>query len=234
MPNYSIKDYIKLMRPLPDSVERGKYGIPFIEKEEIDIDRIQNGIELINIHNLSKKDKHPERKIVHSFHYDKDLRREYDNPYNFLEKVAKYYAVASFDFSMHKGMSMAQIIESTFANRWMGAFLQTNGFKTIACVGWVTIDTYDICFEGLRDGAVFIISTLGVNNDLCLKDFIDGYRELRRRFPNSIIICVGDRVNGMDDDVCYISYRQSFGNRDKYQDYWQPRLFNWNFSEGIF
>jgi len=29
----------------------------------------------------------------------------------------------------------------------------------IPTVGWITPDTYDICFSGLRDGGVFIISS---------------------------------------------------------------------------
>lgn len=231
MPKYNIKDYIKVMRPLPDNVRRGKYGIPFIEKQEIDISRLTNGLELISINNVSKKDKHPERKIVHSFHYDKILLREYNDPIRFLEKTAKYYALSTFDCSMHFGMSEAQIINAVFMNRWIGAFAQAHGRKVIICVSWVRSDTYDICFEGITDGCVLIISTLGVNNEECYDDFINGYNEMRKRFPHSKVICVGQRLSGMHDDVCYIDYVQSFGNKDKYYDYWQPRLFNWDFSE---
>ena len=106
--------------------------------------------------------------------------------------------------------------------------MQTNGKSVIPTVGWVKPDTYDICFAGLRDGGVFLISTLGVNNSVCYPTFINGYHEMRNRFPNARIISVGDRLAGMDDDVCYVLYKESFGSWDRHQDWWQPRLFNWD------
>lgn len=33
----------------------------------------------------------------------------------------------------------------------------------------------------------------------------------------------------MDNDVCYVSYEESFGNHDKYNDYYQMKLFDWNY-----
>lgn len=231
MPNYKYKDFINLIRPLPKNVKRGIFGIPFIENQSIDIKRLNNGLELINMNNISKKDINAHNKIIHSFHYDHILLREYNNPIHFLEKTCNYYAISTFDFSMDKNMSLAQIISATFMNRWIGAFAQSIGRKVIICVGWVTPETYDICFEGIRDGCPLIISTLGVCNNDCYNDFILGYFEMRRRFPNSQIICVGNKLPKMHNDICYIKYNQSFGNRDKKFNYWQPKLFNWDFSE---
>ena len=54
---------------------------------------------------------------------------------------------------------------------------------------------------------------------------------MRKRFSSSQVICIGNRIEGMDEDVCYIKYKQSFGNWDKYRDYWQPSLINWNGKE---
>ena len=125
-------------------------------------------------------------------------------------------------------MDFKQILDATYDNRWSGAFMQTNGKSVIPTVGWVKPDTYDICFAGLRDGGVFLISTLGVNNSVCYPTFINGYHEMRNRFPNARIISVGDRLAGMDDDVCYVLYKESFGSWDRHQDWWQPRLFNWD------
>lgn len=230
MPVYSNKEYIRIMRPLPEYVDRDLYGIPVIAPNPIDISAMNNGLWLINMKNVSKKDKHPEKKIVHSFCYDDTLRRAYNNPIKYLASVAPYYAVSSFDFSMDEKMDFKQILEATYNNRWIGAFLQANGKLVAPTVGWVKSDSYCICFSGLRDGGVFIISTLGVNNHICCHDFLDGYREMRRRFPNTQIICVGDRLDGMDDDICYVKYEESFGSWDFNQDYWQPKLFNWDMS----
>ena len=68
---------------------------------------------------------------------------------------------------------------------------------------------------------------MGISKDIFLK----GYYEMRKRFPKSQVICVGNKINGMDDDVCYVDYSQSFGNWDKKRNYWQPSLFNWDLKE---
>lgn len=230
MPVYSNKEYIRIMRPLPEYVERDLFGIPVIEPVPIDISAINNGLWLINMKNISTKDKHPDRKIVHSFCYDDKLRSAYNNPVKYLARVAPYYAVSSFDFSMDERMDFKQILEATYNNRWIGAFMQANGKLVVPTVGWVKPDTYDICFAGLRDGGVFIISTLGNNNSICCSDFLNGYKEMRYRFPHTMVICVGDRIAGMDNDICYVKYEESFGSWDRHRDWWQPNLFNWDMS----
>lgn len=230
MPTYKNKEYIRIMRPLPKYVERDIYSIPVIEAIPIDISEMNNGLWLINMKNLSPKDKLSDRKIVHSFCYDDTLRRAYSDPVKYLARAAPYFAVSSFDFSMDEKMDFKQILEATYDNRWTGAFMQANGKLVIPTVGWVKSDTYDICFAGLRDGGVFIISTLGVNNHICNSVFFDGYQEMRIRFPNTKIICVGDRLEGMDDDICYIKYEDSFGSWNRHQDFWQPKFINWDMS----
>lgn len=230
MPVYNNKQYLKLMRPLPDYVERDLYGVPVIQPQKIDISAMNNGLWLINMKNLSPKDKHPSQKIVHSFCYDDALLRAYNDPIKYLARAAPYYAVSSLDFSMDAKMDFKHILDATYNNRWSGAFMQTHGKIVLPTVGWVKPDTFDLCFSGLRDGGIFIISTLGVNNSISREDFICGYKEMRKRFPKSQIICVGDRLQGMDDDVCYVLYEESFGSWDCHQDYWQPKLFNWDMS----
>ena len=180
--------------------------------------------------NLSSHDKLANRKIVHSFCYDETLRRAYNNPLKYLSKTSGYLAASSFDFTMDEKMDFAQILNATYNNRWSGAFMQSNGRNVFPTVGWVTPSSYDVCFAGLRDGGVFIISTLGVNNLLCKKDYLSGYYEMRCRFPLTSIICVGDPVSGMDSDICYVNYEDSFGSWNKHQNWWQPKLINWDMS----
>lgn len=228
MPSYNYKDYVRIARPLPKFVERDAYDIPVIQPQRIDISAMNNGLWLINMKNMSAKDNLPSRKIVHSFCYDDALDRAYNNMIQYLARAARYRAVSSFDFSMHPGMDFPQILNATYKNRWSGAFMQTHGMISFATVGWVGPDTYDITLSGLRDGGIFLISTLGANNPLSQDLFLQGYHEMRRRFPNTTIICVGDRMEGMDDDVCYVKYEDSFGSWDRNKDWWQPSLVNWD------
>ena len=228
IPVYSNKDYINIIRPLPAYIERDFLDIPYIQPENINISFINNGLWLINLKNISKNDKHPQNKIIHSFCFDRDFKRFYNAPNKHLSTVSKYLAFCTFDFSMDKKMDCFNILNAVYRNRWIGAYFQSFGIRVIPTVGWVTSETYDICFSGLKDGGVFIISTLGANNTISYTDFIEGYKEMRKRFPNTQIICVGDRLKGMEDDICYVAYEDTFGNNDKYRDFYQPKLFNWD------
>lgn len=228
MPIYTNKEYIELVRPLPNFIKRDIYDIPFIEPETINISSMNNGLWLINMKNVSVKDKCPDKKIVHSFCYDDVLKRAFKDPIKYLRKVSKYLAVSSFDFSMDIKMDFKQILSAVYDNRWSGAFLQANGKSVIPTVGWLKKDTYDLCFAGIRDGGVLMISTLGANNPDSNQIFLSGYYELRKRFPSSKIICVGDPIPGMDRDICFVKYEDSFGNWDRYHDCWQPSFINWD------
>lgn len=232
MPTYSNKDYVKILRPIPRNWPKDIEGIPFIKKSTIDISGINNGKWLISVSNINRNSKNLSRKIAHCFKFDSELNRLYQNPYLALERMAKCYAAATFDVSMHKEMQRAQIVGATFENRWSGVWLQMNGFeRVLVTVGWVKPETYDVCFAGIEDGASLMISTLGVCNEGAREDFLLGYNEMRRRFPSSQIICLGKRLEGMGGDICYVDYALSFGNFDSKKDFWQAKLFNWDFSE---
>ena len=113
-------------------------------------------------------------------------------------------------------------------SRWFGRYLQSYGIKVYPTVGWVDEDTYNICFAGLRDGSIFFISTLGVNNEQCKPLFLKGLQKLRTRFPNSKQICVGQKIEGIPDDVCVIPYENTFGGKMQLSQRNQIRLFNWD------
>lgn len=230
MPVYNNLEYYRIKRPLPKYVNRDIMGIPFIEADNIDISNINNGKWLISLNNASSKDKLANCKIVHSFKCDDVLRRWYNQPFKYLEHIAQYYAVSSFDFSMDQEMLFPQVFMAVFANRWSGAFAQAHGKKVIPTVGWTTPQFYDLCFAGLRNGGTVLISTLGANNKDADRIFLSGYHEFRDRFPDSKIICVGDKIPGIDTDVCMVKYTDSFGYWNRKSSYWQPSFVNWDMS----
>ena len=216
------------MRPEPANWEKDIYDIPFIEKEDLPISLMESNLFLINPNNVSKNDCDKKRKIVHSFLYDDTLEREYKKPMDFLHKISGYYGVTSPDFSMHPGMNQWSIIQAVAKSRWFGRYLQSYGIKVYPTVGWVDEDTYNICFAGLRDGSIFFITTLGVNNEICKPMFFKGFWELRRRFPHSRQICIGQTIEGIPDDVCVIPYENTFGGKMQLSQRNQIRLFNWD------
>jgi hypothetical protein len=122
MPLYNNSYYIKLIRPLPNYVKRDIYDIPFIEAQEIDLSKLNNEKWLINMKNAKASDTNADKKIVHAFCYDDVLNKAYNKPIKFLHRVAKYYAIASFDFSMHNEMDFRQILGATYDNRYRSFF----------------------------------------------------------------------------------------------------------------
>ena len=226
MPIYENREYINVIRELPQFVERDICEIPFIEKNDIDISDINNGKWLVSIPNLSVKDNLSNKKIVQSFKSDDVLRREYYNMPCFLKKVSNYEIVSSFDFTIDKKMDFPSVLSAVYSNRWSGAFVQANGKKAIATVGWIGEKYIDICLAGLRDGAVFLISTIGCNNRESIGDFVFGYNEMRKRFPNSRLICVGNKLECIDSDVIMVSYKDSFGWWNRKNGFWQPSFLD--------
>ncbi len=228
MPVYSDDEYLRIVRPLPSFVKRDIFDIPIIEPVDIDISKMNNGLWLTGVNNVSVTANNADYKITHAFKSDKKLRSIYNNPKRFLQRAAKYKAVSTLDFSMDIKMDFHGIYSATYQNRWFGAYLQSNGIPVIPTVGWLNTDTFYLCFAGLCDGGIFIISTIGSNNEESYPMFITGYRELRKRFPNTKLICVGKRLEEMDDDVCYVDYKNSFGTWDKKNCIWQVSFLNWN------
>ncbi len=228
MPIYNTQQFTNVMRPEPIDWGKDVFDIPFIESEGLPISLMGSNLFLINPTNVSKNDGDKERKIVHSFLFDDLLDKEYQNPMKFIEKISGYYGATSLDFSMHPGMNKWSIIQAVGKSRWFGRYLQSYGIKVYPTVGWVDKDTYDICFAGLRDGSTFFISTLGVNNEECRPLLLKGLQELRKRFPNSRQICVGQRMAGIPNDVCVIPYEDTFGGKKQLSQRNQIRLFNWD------
>ena len=228
MPIYDTQKFTCVMRPEPIGWKKDIFDIPFIEREELPISLMGSDLFLINPANVSKNDIDKERKIVYSFLFDDSLEKEYENPMKFIQRISGYYGATSLDFSMHPGMNKWSVIQAVAKSRWFGRYLQSFGIKVFPTVGWIDENSYDICFAGLKNGSTFFISTLGVNNEISRPMFFKGFWELRRRFPNSRQICVGQNMAGIPNDVCVIPYEDTFGGKKQLAQRNQMRLFNWD------
>lgn len=222
MPNYNLDDYLAVTHKL-SSAKRDIYGIPFIEKQDFPFEKIATDYTLVKYNNCVDKTKLLDRKIGYGFAYDSELIRCFTKPIKFLCRVGKCKAWVTPDSSIDMEASPAQALGIVEKTRFIGALGQEYGQTVFAAVGWSREELDDICFAGLRDGAIFFISTLGVNNNECRNNFLRGYHELRRRFPNSKIVCLSSKIDGMDDDIIHIEYEESFG----YENHQQLKLINY-------
>lgn len=96
----------------------GKYEMPKIRKQDIDVDKI----EFLSYVNTKTDDKENKDKTIHFYTYDWKFEIVYEKADEELEKLSQYYCLLSPDFSIFTNMPIALQIESVFKNRWCGAY----------------------------------------------------------------------------------------------------------------
>lgn len=163
----------------------GKYGIPLIKKQNIDLDKI----ELWNYTKTKLNDDENKHRTIHFFTYDWNFENVYEKPDVALEKLDQYYALLTPEFSTYKDMPLARQIDSVFKNRWCGAYWQKQGMLVIPTISWGSIPCMDFCFDGVEKGSVVAVSTYTREDNK--NGFMMGYNKMLEAIEPSAIICYG-------------------------------------------
>lgn len=172
----------------------GKYGIPLIKKQEIDLDKI----ELLNYTKTKMNDEN-KHKTIHFFTYDWLFDNVYEKPDIALEKLDQYYALLTPEFSTYKDMPLARQIDSVFKNRWCGAYWQKQGMKVIPTVSWGSIPCMEFCFDGIEKGSVVAVSTYTREDNK--NGFMLGYNKMLEIIEPSAIVCYGTPFPEMKGNI---------------------------------
>lgn len=173
----------------------GKYGMPLIKKQNIDLDKI----ELLNYLKTKPNDIDNQNKTIHFFTYDWNFENVYDKPEVALEKLDQYYALLTPEFSTYKDMPLARQIDSVFKNRWCGAFWQKQGMLVIPTISWGSYGCFEFCFDGVEEGSVVAVSTYTREDNK--KGFMEGYEKMIQKIKPSAIICYGDPFPEMEGNI---------------------------------
>ena len=173
----------------------GKFGMPLIKKQNIDIDKI----ELWNYAKTKMNDVNNKNKTIHFFTYDWIFENVYEKPEVTLEKLDQYYALLTPEFSMYSDMPLARQIDSVFKNRWCGAFFQKHGMRVIPTVCCAGSESYDFCFDGIEQGSVVAISTYC--REEYKKEFMKSYNKMLEMVKPSAIICYGTPFDAMKGNI---------------------------------
>ena len=187
----------------------GVFEIPKIEKNEIDLENI----ELIGYDKLSEK---ATDKIVHFFLDDYKFEAVWNDPEPRIEKLKKYKAVLSPNYSIYTEMPLSLKVYNTFRSRWCGAYFQSKGIKVIPTVAWGEPNTFWFCFDGIEKGSVVAVSTVGVRKEKAL--FMQGYNELIRKIKPSVIICYGTPFEEMQGKIITVDYAETNNLNQKNSD----------------
>ena len=208
--NYNYRTSQTLLRnQFPGS---GKLQIPIIPRfhskpGDFD-DLLLIGFDKANLEDVNHLDR-----MVHFFLYDYRFERVWKNPESDLEKLSRYRAVLSPDFSMYLEMAPVMQLYNVFRNRWCGAYWASKGMRVIPTVNWGDEATFDFCFEGIEKGSVVAVSTYMVwshDNRQDQKEwFLAGYNEMLRRIEPEKIICYNTPFPEMQGDIVFVDYERS-------------------------
>lgn len=111
---------------------------------------------------------------VHFFLDDYQFERIWNNPSAYVEKLRKYGAVISPDFSVYSDMPLALKIYNHYRKQWIGAYLQKQGVKVIPCVRASTDErSLGFFLDGIPHGGVVCISSMWTSKPDAKKYFIE-------------------------------------------------------------
>jgi hypothetical protein len=138
-------------------------------------------------------------RMVHFFLYDYRFERVWKNPDNDIEKLSRYRAVLSPDFSMYLEMAPVMQLYNVFRNRWCGAYWASKGIRVIPTVNWGDESTFDFCFDGIEKGSVVAVSTYTREDNI--DGFMLGYNKMLEIIEPSAILCYGTPFPEMKGNI---------------------------------
>ena len=190
----------------------GKLKIPIIPKFEPRPDDFSNLL-LIGFDKTHIGDTEHIDRMVHFFLYDYRFERVWKSPDGDIERLSRYRAVLSPDFSMYLEMAPVMQLYNVFRNRWCGAYWASKGIRVIPSVNWGDESTFDFCFEGIEKGSTVAVSTYMASEHDNRQDqkewFMAGYNEMLRRIEPEKIICYNTPFPEMQGDIVYVDYELS-------------------------
>ena len=182
----------------------GLYDMPIIKKNKV------KPKELIGFNYvLSDKDENKD-KFVHFFIDDYQFERIWANPIEYLERISAYSGMFTPDFSLYADMSISQQIYNIYRSRLIGQLAQKQGIKVIPTISWSDKRSYKFCFDGIEEGSVIVVSTIGVKKDKeSKKMFFDGMKECIKIIKPSLVINYGGDVGYDYKDIKTIYFNRN-------------------------
>lgn len=133
---------------------------------------------------------------IHFYVDDYQFERVWNNPDEYVDILKQYECVLSPDFSLYMDMPMPMKIWNIYRSRQMGQYWQKKGIKVIPTISWAEKETFDFCFEGIPEGSIVSISTIGVKrNKEALKIWTDGVAEMIKRIKPKVILVYGGKLD---------------------------------------
>ena len=164
------------------------WQMPIIKKEEFIPE------DLIGF-NYAKTNK--EKNVgIHFYLDDYQFERLWNNPEEYIDILKQYECILSPDFSLYLDMPMPMKIWNVYRSRQIGAYYQQLGIKVIPTIQWAEKETFSFCFEGIEEGSVVSISTIGVKQDKnALKIWREGMDAMIEKIKPKTILVYGGKLD---------------------------------------
>ena len=199
----------------------GKFKIPVIPKFKQTAGDFDNLL-FIGFDKTKPEDNKHLNRMVHFFLYDYRFERVWNSPDNDIEKLSRYRAVLSPDFSIYQEMAPVMQLYNVFRNRWCGAYWASKGIRVIPSVNWGDESTFDFCFQGIEKGSTVAVSTYMASESEHHKDqkewFLTGYKEMLRQIEPERIICYHTPFEEMEGNIVYVDYNRSSWRYMNYEE----------------
>ena len=151
---------------------------------------------------------------IHFFLQDYQFERVWNKPYSYIEIFKKYDCILSPDFSLYIDMPLPMKIWNVYRNRLIGQYYQNCGIKVIPTISWGDKDTYDFCFDGIPDGSIVAISTIGcIRNKEAKRLWKDGVTEMIKRINPSTILIYGNKIDYDFKNINVVYYKNNIVER---------------------
>lgn len=132
---------------------------------------------------------------IHFYIDDYQFERIWNKPQDYIDILEEYECILTPDFSLYMDMPMPMKIWNIYRSRMIGQYYQNQGIKVIPTLSWAEKETFEFCFQGIPEGSIVSISTIGVKKDKnALKIWKDGVDELIKRIKPSTILIYGGQL----------------------------------------
>ena len=155
-------------------------------------------------------------KGIHFYVDDYQFERIWNDPHKYIEVLREFDCVLTPDFSLYMDMPISMKIWNVFRSRLIGQMMQDAGLTVIPTVSWAEPETFAFCFDGLPEGGVMSISTVGVKQDPhAFEVWKAGTTELIKRKKPAALLVYGGAVDFDFGDIKVFYFQNEVTERMK-------------------
>jgi len=186
----------------------GSFDMPFVYAQDVKLEDIQ----LIGFDKIRSDESSSGRtKTVHFFLDDYKFDEVWKMPERELERLSQYSQLLSPDFSVYNDMPEPIKLFNTFKNRWCASFWQYNKQLVIPTISWGDEHTFNYCFDGIEEGCVVAVSTVGNKNNQ--EKFMHGFEQMCKVIRPPIVLNYGTQFDEMDKHAKIITLPYKHGSQ---------------------